>query len=146
VRDKKHDSGTIFSDFVHRHVTDFFNLTPHEITVHLDSTIHRVPVSGLVARADTPITDEGYTKEGIPVALMGKSKVYVVRCGDRRGKVPFPSPKRGTIYLASVVVAREMMRADVWSPDTSDDGVIRDGRGYIVGVKRFQAFTEDFQW
>ena len=146
MREKRHEDETIFSDFVSRNVTEYVNLTPHEVTVYLDNDIVRIPPSGMVARVDTRIEDEGVSKDGITVVLVKQGRVYVVKCGERRDKQRFPNVKKGTVYLVSVIVARELMRADVWSPDTSDDGVVRDGRGYIIGVKRFQCFSEDFVW
>ena len=109
-------------------VTEIVNLTPHEISVMVGDTMKRLPPSGKVVRISSQCEPCGELN-GMPV----------VRCyeGEPRG---MPEPKEGTVYLVSSVVAKAIKRKDVLAPDTSDEGVIRDGSGYIMAVKRLQVF------
>jgi hypothetical protein len=44
-------------------------------------------------------------------------------------------------FIVSTLVAQTLKgRADVIAPDTSPSGVVRDDKGNIIGVKRFQKF------
>jgi hypothetical protein len=117
-------------------VTELVNLTPHEINVWVkgEKTTTRVidvPPSGNVARLHLTVKDVG-TVCGIPV---------VTSKGGRK-VIGLPPSKDGVVYLVSSVIAREVRRPDVLCPDTTDDGVIRDGSGNIKAVTRFQLFAE----
>lgn len=105
------------------------NLTPHEVACLTNDTMIRIPPSGKVVRVNSQCESFG-SLNGIPV----------VKCVE---SVPIgiPAPVDGKVYLVSSVVAKAVKRNDVLSPDTSDDGVIRDGNGYIIGVKRLQCFV-----
>ena len=109
-------------------VKEIVNLTPHEVSVMVGDTLKRIPPSGQVVRVTTRCEKCGEI-DGMPV----------VRCheGEPRG---MPEPAEGTVFIVSSVVAKALKRKDVLSPDTSDDGVLRDGNGYIIGVKRLQVF------
>ena len=104
------------------------NLTPHECSVMVGDSIIRVPPSGKVVRLNSHCEPCGEVL-GIPVAICKE--------GEPRG---LPEPEDGTIYIVSSVVAKKVKRLDVLCPDTTDDGAIRDGNGYIIAVKRFQLF------
>lgn len=113
------------------HVKKMVNLTPHEIAIWMDNdTIRKIPPSGKVVRLNQNCHASG-TIDGIPVTSCVEY--------DPKG---IPEPEEGTVYLVSSVVAKKVKRPDVLSPDTSDDGAIRDGNGYIVAVKRLQCFAE----
>lgn len=104
------------------------NLTPHEIAVVAESgeVIRRYPASGTIARAasKTEIIDE---LDGIPVASQ--------QFGEVSG---LPDPEPGTVYLVSLVVGQAMkgQRDDLYGPDTSPDGAVRDAEGRIIGTRR----------
>ena len=87
-----------------------------------------IPPSGKVVRVSSQCEPCG-SIDGMTVVLCHE--------GEPRG---LPDPKEGTVYLVSSVVAKAVKRRDVLAPDTSDDGVIRDGNGYIMAVKRLQVF------
>lgn len=108
----------------------FVNLTPHEVAVMVGDNIIRIPVSGKIVRLNSQCESFGEVL-GIPVS----------RCieGNPKG---LPSPEKGTVFLVSSVVAKSVNREDVLCPDTSDDGAIRDGNGYIIAVKRLQQFVK----
>lgn len=110
-------------------VTNMVNLTPHEVSVMVGDKVHRIPPSGKIVRVTSQCEPCG-SINGIPI----------VRCSD--GAVhTLPLPEKGTVYIVSSVVAKAVKRKDVLSPDTSDDGVIKDGAGFIVAVKRLQVFV-----
>ena len=112
-------------------VDKIVNLTPHEVALWMgDDSIRKIPPTGKVVRLSQHCEPSGYV-DGIPVSIC--------REGEPRG---LPEPEEGTIFLVSSVVAKKVKRNDVLSPDTSDDGAIRDGNGYIVAVKRLQCFLD----
>ncbi len=109
------------------------NLTPHPITVYDESgnILMNVPPSGQVVRVSTTsrIIDN---VDNIPIRE--------VQYGDIQG---LPEPQEGVVYIVSTIVvlalkAKGINRVDVVSPDTSQDSVIRDNEGKIIGVKYFQ--------
>ena len=106
------------------------NLTPHEVRVYVGSTVHKLSPSGRVARLRTTSKPHGTVHE-MPVVLSGED-----------GVVNVPEPTEGIIYIASSVVAKSLKREDVLSPDTTDEGVLRDGVGKVFAVKRLQCFSE----
>lgn len=113
-------------------VEEIVNLTPHIINVWMGSEVRIIPTSGSVARIRIQSKNCG-TVMGVPVVLSTDGSV-----------VGLPAPKRGVVYLVSSVVAKSVRRPDVLSPDTTDDGVIRDGAtGMITAVKRLQCFCTD---
>jgi len=104
------------------------NLTPHEIRVVSQdgNVILVIPPSGRVARVAT--TQEKVSEiNGIPVI---KTSI-----GDVQG---IPEPQPDTVYIVSTLVAQAADRQDVVAPDTSPQGAVRDSKGQIIGVKRFQ--------
>lgn len=106
------------------------NLTPHEVRVYVGSSVIKVPPSGKVARLKTTTKPHGTVHE-MPVVLSGDDGVSNV-----------PEPQDGVIFIASSVVAKSLKRDDVLSPDTTDEGVLRDGVGKVFAVKRLQCFSE----
>lgn len=113
-------------------VTKVFNLTPHDLTIWFGDEVRIIPKSGKVARIQIQSENAGQVM-GIPVVLSSDRKI-----------VGLPAPEKGTVYLVSSVVAKSVMRPDVLSPDTTDDGVVRDGKtGLITAVKRLQVFCKE---
>lgn len=113
-------------------VDDVVNLTPHQLSFWLGNEVRVIPPSGNVARLRISSTECGSVC-GIPV----------VRSRDER-VIGLPSPKNGVIFLVSSIVAKVVRRPDVLSPDTTDDGVIRDGAtNRITAVKRLQLFCDE---
>jgi hypothetical protein len=108
------------------------NLTPHAINVvQPNGDVLTIPPSGQVARVKTYSVPAGEVA-GIPVVR--------VEYGDIEG---LPEPQPGTVYIVSTMVilalrAKGIRRNDVVSPDTSPESVVRDEKGNIIGVKRFQ--------
>jgi hypothetical protein len=113
-------------------VEEIVNLTHHVINVWMGSEVRIIPPSGGVARLRIQSKNCG-TVMGIPVVMSTDGSI-----------VGLPAPKQGTIYLVSSVVAKSVRRPDVLSPDTTDDGVLRDGAtGLITAVKRLQCFCPE---
>jgi hypothetical protein len=113
------------------HVTELVNLTPHEVNIWMGNEVRDIPPSGNVARLHMVSKNCG-TVLGIPVVSSVGRRI-----------VGLPEPKKNVVYIVSSVIAREVKRPDVLSPDTTDDGVIRDGAGNIKAVTRFQLFCDD---
>jgi len=104
------------------------NLTPHDIVVFAaDGTeLRRYPATGVFARAAarTEIIGE---LDGVPVARQQFGEVS-----------DLPDPEPGTVYLVSLVVGQALkgQRDDLYGPDTSPDGAVRDAEGRIAGTRR----------
>lgn len=113
------------------HVDQLINLTPHEVNIWMGNEVRDIPPSGNVARLHMVSKNCG-TVLGIPVVSSVGRKI-----------VGLPEPRKNTVYIVSSVIAREVKRPDVLSPDTTDDGVIRDGAGNIKAVTRFQSFCTE---
>lgn len=111
-------------------ITEIVNLTPHEINIWHGKVVKDIPPSGNVARLHITSRKVG--------ELMG---IPVYRSSGRR-VLNLPAPKKGVIYLVSSVIAKEVRRPDVLCPDTTDEGVLRDGAGNIKGVTRLQCYAE----
>lgn len=105
------------------------NLTPHDITVRLETGEEKnFPATGKAARVKT-LSEPAKKVMGVPTVTQS----YDVIEG-------LPEPKKGVLYLVSMVVrqaAQAEGRTDVISPDTSPEGAIRDDKGRIVAVRRF---------
>jgi len=104
------------------------NLTPHAITVRLESGDRVFEPSGQVARVAVTATPVGEV-DGIPVVAQAYGEIE-----------DLPAPEPDTLYLVSAIVlaaAKEAGRRDVIAPDTSPQGAIRDEAGRIVAVRRF---------
>lgn len=114
-------------------VTEIVNLTPHMVNIWRGSDVIVIPTSGNVARIQIQSKNCGECC-GVPV----------VRSTDRK-VIGLPAPKNGTVFLVSSVVAKAVCRPDVLSPDTTDEGVIRDGNGNIAAVKRLQLFCDEVE-
>jgi len=109
------------------------NLTPHNVNVWFgeDHTMSfpRSDNPARIAVTAEPIISIPTQLGDIPVVR----NVY----GDIHN---LPAPEDGVVYLVSIVVLTQCAgRCDVFAPDTSPDGVIRDSEGKIVAVKRFVA-------
>ena len=109
-------------------VKECINLTPHTVSFMVEDKVIRIPPSGKTARMVMQSTPHGTVAE-IPVVKSTRGVIKGV-----------PEPKEGVIYITSSVVAKALRRDDVLAPDTTDTGVIRDGSGNIVAVKRLQCF------
>jgi hypothetical protein len=114
-----------------KNVREFRNLTPHEVAVMVGDSIIRIPTSGKVVRLNSQCEKCGSIL-GVPVSKCKE--------GEPHG---LPEPEDGVIYLVSSVVAKKVNRPDVLCPDTSDEGAIRDGNGYIIAVKQLQYFVKE---
>lgn len=104
------------------------NLTPHAITVRLESGDRVFEPSGTEARVATTATPAGEV-DGIPVVAQTYGEIE-----------DLPAPEPDTLYLVSAIVlaaAKEAGRTDCIAPDTSPQGAIRDEAGRIVAVRRF---------
>jgi len=106
----------------------FRNMTPHVVAFLVGDTFIKIAPSGEIVRVNQRCEPIGDVL-GIPVSLCSD--------GEIRG---LPEPEEGVVVIVSSVVAKAAKREDVMSPDTSDEGAIRDGQGNIIGVRRLQMF------
>jgi len=111
---------------------EVINLTPHTINVCDDAgnVVQSFPSAGQARAAsienpETPV-------QGVPVVSQSFGEVSGL-----------PAPKKGTIYLVSMVVGQALQqsqaspRSDIYGPNTSPGSVVRDAQGQIKGVKSF---------
>lgn len=111
---------------------EIINLTPHTVTLLLESGEHiNFPPSKeyQVPRVDQTMDDVGVLNGIFPVV---KPRVLGISW--------LPAPQRGVVYIVSSFTAQVAKRKDFISPDTTPDGVIRNDKGEIVAVRRFQKF------
>lgn len=117
----------------------YINLTPHTINTQVtfqDGTIEyrAFPPSGNVARCKP-----GYEEVGV----FGGIPLVRSTFGPVEG-LPEWEPEAGQIYIVSTVVAQQCPdRADVVSPDTGPTA-IRNDKGQVTAVIRFQSFFQGF--
>jgi len=109
-------------------VSKLVNCTPHEVAVLVKDQMIRIPPSGILVRLTTNCAPIGDVL-GLPVVLCIEGE-----------PVGLPEPEKGVVYIVSSMIAKKVMRPDVISPDTSDEGAIRDGNGYIIGVTRLKCY------
>lgn len=117
----------------------YINLTPHTINTQVtlqDGTIEyrAFPPSGNVARCKVGQEEVG---------VFGNIPIVRSTYGVVEG-LPEPEPEAGHIYIVSTVVAQQCPdRADVVSPDTGPTA-IRNDKGQVTAVIRFQSFFQGF--
>ena len=99
------------------------NLTPHAITLRLDTVETTFPASGIVARVPQATTSLGKTIAGFPVYT------------STFGQVEMPEPVEGVYYIVSAMVLSALAdtREDVVAPRT-DSTAIRNEAGHIIAV------------
>ena len=109
------------------------NLTPHAVRICVGKDNIVIPPSGRIARLRMKSKPHGTVSyEGVNVPISSS--------GDD-GVINAPEYKKGVIYITSSVVAKSLKRDDVLSPDTTDEGVLRDGAGNVFAVTRLQCFS-----
>ena len=105
----------------------FVNLMPHAANlVTADGAEIVIPPSGTVARCAVDATHE--VIDGVRFART----IY----GEASG---VPDPQPDTIFIVSMLVAQQLKRPDVVSPDGGRDAV-RNDAGQIVAVRGFCRF------
>jgi len=103
------------------------NLTPHKITILTDAVIEIQP-SGQQARINSQQTVIGSV-----------NNIPIVR-NEFNAIIGLPDPQAESIYIVSSLVAQTVRRPDVIAPDTSPDGAVRNKRGQVIAVRRFQTW------
>lgn len=105
----------------------FVNLMPHAANlVTPDGAEFVIPPSGTVARCAVQSTHE--VIDGVRFART----IY----GEASG---VPDPQPDTIFIVSMLVAQQLKRPDVVSPDTGAD-CIRNEKGQPIAVRGFCRF------
>lgn len=125
----------------------FLNLTPHDINVHHEGTVHTFPKSGWTIRLteshsaiDMDIGLPVFFKNfGDPVVIDSEKKEHSVE-----DLLPYLTP--GTFVLTSsftvrpildLVVKHKLEGVEVLVPDSGPKNVVRNEAGQIIGVKSF---------
>ncbi len=134
------------------------NLTPHEIVIYAGDKRVAIPPSGEVARVATEHEKLGSATVGeetvdIYSVSYGEVQGLVHVCWncrlnpqcegegrryDSEGSCAFQGPNEGYLVSALVLTAlreKGVRRSDVFAPDTSPRGAVRDEEGRIVGVR-----------
>jgi hypothetical protein len=115
------------------------NLTPHELNI-CDS-------EGKIILSIPPPKDVAIPRVQVRSEIVGEVEVDGVKIPVRRvvygDTQNLPPEKEGTVYVVSTLVTlalreKGIMRADLLSPDTNIDSVIRDSSGRVLGVKYLQ--------
>ena len=106
-------------------VSMIINLTPHDVTVlHFNGGARLFAQSGTIARVEERLNIAD-TLEGMPL--------YYARYGEVTG---LPEYQPGTFLIVSAMVRAALPhRKDLLSPA----GMVRDGKGVIIGCRGFTA-------
>lgn len=106
--------------------TRLVNLTPHDISIHHESGILRVPKSGYVARVSE--------KKEVCAGII--QPTYTVAYGD----IEIPEPASGYIYIVSSIVLNALIEKNIDRDDVFAVGSpIRDNDGKPVGCDGLRA-------
>lgn len=114
------------------------NLTPHPITMHDGGNAVTIPASGTVARVATRSVEMHQIEAAPGVSPMLQTTSF----GE---VVDLPEPQADTFYIVSNMVLSALReqgstRQDVIAPATGpQDGAIRNEKGHIVAVTKFNA-------
>jgi hypothetical protein len=115
------------------------NLTPHELNI-CDS-------EGKIILSIPPQRHVAIPRVQVRSEIVGEVEVDGVKIPVRRvvygDTENLPPEKEGTVYVVSTLVTLALkekgtMRADLLSPDTNMDSVIRDSSGRVLGVRYLQ--------
>lgn len=114
--------------------TGVINLTPHAINIVCGDGILEIPASGQVARCAV---------KSAPAGSIHVDGVQIPVVQNQFGPVEgLPAPQDWVIYIVSALVGSALagQRDDIYGPDTSPAGAIRDESGKIVAVRGLQKF------
>jgi len=104
------------------------NLTPHDIWYWGKTK------TAIFRKSELPIprVEEEEESRSLINGMLAVKKHYAKT-------IDLPNKKAGTIYIVSLLVIQaNPERNDLICPDTGPDGAVRDSKGNIMGVKRFQ--------
>ena len=105
--------------------TQFINLTPHTVNLHLASgEIQTIPSAGVARVAE--VVDVVGEVDGTPLRRISHGEI-----------TNLPAPLEGVIYITSGLVASAAQRPDVVSPTD----YIRNDRGHVVGCKALAVYA-----
>jgi hypothetical protein len=117
------------------------NLTPHQLNIY-DPSGEAVILSIPPPPAGTPIPRVSIRAETVGTINVNGISIPVRKIvyGDVEN---LPQPDECTVYVVSTFVTlalkeKGIKRADLLSPDTNPDSVIRDKDGRVLGVKYLQ--------
>jgi len=104
------------------------NFTPHPVVVYGENgnIITTIEPEGVQVRINEETTTQPEI-EGIPVVR----KAYTDISG-------LPEQKEDVWIVVSVLVIQASDRTDLVCPDTGPESAVRNDKGHILGVKRFQ--------
>lgn len=102
------------------------NLTPHDLSVHHDGGILKIPKSGYVAR----VSEEKAICAGI------LQPTYTIAYGD----IEVPEPVNGYVFVVSSIVLNALIEKNIDRDDVFAVGSpIRDGDGKPIGCDGLRA-------
>lgn len=123
------------------------NLLHHDFYVADGGIRYRIPSSGTAARLVINTEHIGVISLSlgtrtidVPIVKITADRLYLI---DEHGnESTMPEPDGVHIYLVSTMVADYLKgRSDIYAPDTTKGGVVRNERGSIIAVSQIQTFT-----
>jgi len=105
----------------------FINLTPHPITIQ-------------TANDDLVLQSSGVARCDVRRELVGQINGVIIH-RNAFGKIEgLPEPQEGVFYIVSFPVLQALngTRPDVFAPDTTPQGAIRNETGQIIAVRGLQ--------
>lgn len=115
-------------------MTEFINLTWHDLCFVADGKIVTIKPSGKVARVPSHIVLKGHESvDGVSVPVTEVTYADIV---DN-----LPEPKSGIVYIASSKAAEVARRGDVLSPNTNAKFRVCNESGKIIGCTALQRWV-----
>lgn len=111
------------------------NLTGNDITIMGNYR----QVVAMIPRSSRPATIR-FERE---VIRMVNGKIPLVHIPDEMVWIEgVPDPEPGVLYVVSSIIASQLRRPDVVSPDTAPGGSVKVN-GRLIGVRGFQSWAEE---
>lgn len=123
------------------------NLLHHDFYIADGGIRYRIPSSGKAARLRINTNNIGKISVflgtrviEIPIVEITTDNLYLVDIDGNESRLPEPDEEH--IYIVSTMVADYLKgRSDIYAPDTTKAGVVRNERGSIIAVSQLQTFS-----
>jgi len=123
------------------------NLLHHDFYIADGGVRYRIPSSGKVARLEIVTEPIGKLNLSlgsrvleVPIVEITTDNLVLIDMDGFESELPEEDDEH--IYLVSTMVAEHLRgRMDVYAPDTTKNGVVRNERGSIIAVSQLQTFN-----
>lgn len=118
----------------------FKNYTPHPLSIYDESGSQCLYSIDSFIKGGIRVSETTTRLRELELPEKTLVPVVIKKYGAVEG---LPEKEKDTYLIVSLMVAQALraqgvVRADILSPDTGPDSVVRDNEGHILGVRRFQ--------